>query len=114
MTLLTSRRRESRRWGNDKKRKPRIVSIKKVEVAPRGSKPGLKSFKKKTKDWNRRGLDQVDLTGTKGEESDGMEDEGGQLTRSSSKVSVQTCSSDVPEAPSISSKGRGRPETTGA
>lgn len=43
-----------------------------------------------------------------------MEDEGRQLTRSSYKVSIQTCGSDVSEAPSTSSKGRGHPETTGA
>lgn len=55
----------------------------------------------------------MDLTGTEGEESDGMEDEGRQLTRSCSKVSIQTCGLDVSEALSTSSKGRGRPETTG-
>lgn len=41
--------------GDKEKGKPRIVSIEKVNVAPRSSKPGPKFFKKKTK----TGTDQV-------------------------------------------------------
>lgn len=99
--------------GDGKKGKPRIVSIEKVEVAPRGSKPGPKSSKKKTKEWNRPGLEQMDPNDTEGEESDGTVDEGGQITRSSSRASVRTCDSEVSKAPSTSSRGPGRPETTG-
>lgn len=35
--------------GDEEKGKPRIISIEKVNVAPRGSKPDPKFFKKKTK-----------------------------------------------------------------
>lgn len=103
------------------KGKPRIISIEKVEVVPQCSKPGPKSSKK-SKEWIRPNLEQIDLTGTEGDdEADDEMAEGDQprLTRSSSRSSVQSGKSvqvlsDASETPSTGEKrNQGRPETTG-
>lgn len=55
--------------------KPRVISVEKVKVdmAPKGTKPGPKCFKKKHKDWNRPAMEGIDLTTSESEESDGTE-----------------------------------------